>query len=199
MTAITMAIGAVSLPFTFLPLLIIANDKDYMGDQKNNLAINVISDHYINTIGRCNYHGHSAVYLVGWRWVLTKRGIKMDLGKHVVDKEVLDSDNHIAGKVDDIILEIADPAHVGESGAVIKAFLTGPMALSADLPRPLQWLVRQVYRLLGVKNPKSVEVSWEHIKAIDVVVHIDVSREELGLNQLAEAVDRRYIRHIPGA
>ncbi len=42
-TVITMAAAAVALPFTFLPLLIIANDADYMGDQKNTLGVNVIA------------------------------------------------------------------------------------------------------------------------------------------------------------
>ena len=200
LTAITMAIGAVSLPFTFLPLLIIANDKDYMGAQKNNLAINVISIIILILLIGVTITAIPLFILSGGGGVLVrKESGEMDLGKHVVDKGILDPDNHIVGKIDDIILEIADPAHAGESGPVVKAFLTGPMALSVDLPRPLQWIVCQTYRLLGLKDPQPVEVGWEHIKAIDVMVHIDVSREELGLNQLAEAVDRRYIRHIPGA
>ena len=41
LTIITLAIAAAALPFTFLPLLIVANDRDYMGDQKNTLAVNV--------------------------------------------------------------------------------------------------------------------------------------------------------------
>ncbi|HEX2910463.1 MAG TPA: divalent metal cation transporter [Chloroflexia bacterium] len=43
LTNIIMAIGAISLPFTFIPLLIVANDPEYVGDQKNNLGINIIA------------------------------------------------------------------------------------------------------------------------------------------------------------
>jgi Mn2+/Fe2+ NRAMP family transporter len=40
-TIITLAVAAAALPFTFLPLLIVANDADYMGEQKNTLAVNI--------------------------------------------------------------------------------------------------------------------------------------------------------------
>lgn len=43
LTVVTMAVAGATLPFTFLPLLIVANDADYMGDQKNTLAINVVA------------------------------------------------------------------------------------------------------------------------------------------------------------
>ncbi len=42
-TILTLAVGAATLPFTFLPLLIIANDADYMGEQKNTRAINIVA------------------------------------------------------------------------------------------------------------------------------------------------------------
>lgn len=42
-TTLTMAIGAVALPFNFLPLLIVANDRDYMGDSKNAPAMNIVA------------------------------------------------------------------------------------------------------------------------------------------------------------
>jgi manganese transport protein len=43
MTTITMALAAFSLPFTFAPLLVVANDEDYVGDQKNTPATNVVA------------------------------------------------------------------------------------------------------------------------------------------------------------
>lgn len=41
LTIVTLAIAAAALPFTFLPLLIVANDRDYMGDQRNSPAVNI--------------------------------------------------------------------------------------------------------------------------------------------------------------
>lgn len=43
LTIYTTALAAFSLPFTFIPLLIVANDASYMGDQRNDLFINVAS------------------------------------------------------------------------------------------------------------------------------------------------------------
>lgn len=124
----------------------------------------------------------------------------MDLGKHVVDKELLDRDGLRAGKVDDLILEIGD---AGTDGAPpppeVRAILTGPMALSADLPRPVRGLTRLLYRLLGLARPESVTIGWEHVTAIDVVVHLDIDRQRAGIMALAEAVDRRFIGRLPGA
>ena len=40
-TVVTLAIAAATLPFTFIPLLIIANDREYVGDQRNTRPINV--------------------------------------------------------------------------------------------------------------------------------------------------------------
>lgn len=124
----------------------------------------------------------------------------MDLGKHVVDKELLDRDGLRAGKVDDLLLEIGEPRADGvlPTPAVV-AIICGPMALAIDMPRPIQWLARQIYRLLGVANPQPVEVGWEHVTAIDVVVHLDLARDEMGVMDVANAVNRRYIGRLPGA
>jgi Mn2+/Fe2+ NRAMP family transporter len=43
LTLITMAVAAMTLPFSFLPLLIVANDDDYVGLQRNTPAINLLA------------------------------------------------------------------------------------------------------------------------------------------------------------
>lgn len=43
LTVVTLAAAAAALPFTFLPLLIIANDKDYMGEQRNTRPVNLVA------------------------------------------------------------------------------------------------------------------------------------------------------------
>lgn len=43
MTTLSMAIAAVALPFNFIPLLIVANDPSFMGDQCNGILTNVAS------------------------------------------------------------------------------------------------------------------------------------------------------------
>lgn len=43
MTTVTMAVGAVTLPFNFIPLMIVANDRDFLGEQKNNVLTNIVA------------------------------------------------------------------------------------------------------------------------------------------------------------
>lgn len=43
LTIYTTALAAFSLPFTFIPLFIIANDRTYMGDDRNGVLVNVAS------------------------------------------------------------------------------------------------------------------------------------------------------------
>jgi Mn2+/Fe2+ NRAMP family transporter len=43
LTTVTMAAAAVALPFTFLPLLIVANDREYVGEQRNRAALNLVA------------------------------------------------------------------------------------------------------------------------------------------------------------
>lgn len=124
----------------------------------------------------------------------------MDLGKHVLDKELLDREGWRAGRVDDLLLEIHEPDQNGGLPAPgVKAILSGPLAMSRNLPRPLFWLARWLYRLLGVPDPHPIEIPWSAVTAIDVVVHLDVDRREAGLMRLQDAVERRYIRRLPGA
>ena len=42
-TTITMAFGAAALPFSFLPLLLVANDRQFMGMQKNGVMTNAVA------------------------------------------------------------------------------------------------------------------------------------------------------------
>jgi Mn2+/Fe2+ NRAMP family transporter len=39
----TMALAGATLPFTFVPLLIVANDADYMGQQRNTRSMNLVA------------------------------------------------------------------------------------------------------------------------------------------------------------
>lgn len=121
----------------------------------------------------------------------------MDLGKHVVDKELLDVHGLRAGKVDDLLLVVPDTAE--GSLPEVAAIITGPLALSRHLPRCVQWLARHTYRLLGVADPRPATLPWSRVTAIDVVVHTDVDRAEARLLAVQDAVARRFISRLPGS
>ena len=120
----------------------------------------------------------------------------MELGKHVLDKSLLDVHGHRAGKVDDLVLELSldDPA----SPPQVSAILTGPMALVQAAPRVIRWLMRFLYALAGVRDRRPVEIAWGHVERIDVAVYLDLDREEAGLTTLSRSV-ARFISRFPGA
>lgn len=121
----------------------------------------------------------------------------MDLGKHVLDKEIVDRAGRRAGKVDDLLLEIGA---IGDGELPrVTAIISGPMALARNLPRPLRWLAFQTYRLLGLARPRPSAIPWRCVTEIDVVVHLELSRDETRYDDLADAVDRRFIGRIPGS
>lgn len=124
----------------------------------------------------------------------------MDLGKHVVDNELLDRGGLRTGKVDDLLLEIPEPAPDGALPEPrVVAIISGPLALSRNMPRWVFRLVRRLYHLAGVADPHPLETPWETVTAIDVAVHLDIDRDHDGMMELRTAVNRRFIRRIPGA
>ena len=126
----------------------------------------------------------------------------MDLGTQILDRGLLDNQGRYAGKVDDLVFEFEEPSARprGEcTGPTVVALVSGPMALSRNMSRPVQWFARAVYRLLGLKNPGPSEVPWSDVKSFDVVVHLSCDRIKTGWSPVGEAVDRRFIARIPGS
>lgn len=121
----------------------------------------------------------------------------MELGTMILDKEILDRDGLRAGKVDDLLLELPD-GDIGEGPEVV-ALITGPTALSRNLSRPVQALVRTIYRLLGLRDPRPSRIAWRHVVRIGVVIEIDVDRDAGGWSALGDAVNKRFIDRVPGA
>lgn len=123
----------------------------------------------------------------------------MDLGKHVVDKAMLDCDGRRAGLVDDLVMEVERRADGRLAEPEVVAIVSGPLALCGRGPALVGRLARWIYRLLGLADPHPAEIPWRTVTAIDVVVHLDEARQAAGLDALADAVERRFIRRIPGA
>ncbi len=128
-----------------------------------------------------------------------QKSVYVDLGKHVADKTILDRNDRYVGKVDDLVLELDDSPTESTPLPDVVCIVTGPFALARHLPGPLRAIARAIYRLVGVDDPRPVEIPWDEVSAIDVVVHADVDRRDLGVMALSEAVDRAIIARLPGA
>ena len=122
----------------------------------------------------------------------------MELGKRVVDKELIDQNGRRIGKVDDLLIALPDGLGGGRPPQVA-AIVTGPMALSRHLPRWWGWLARRVYRLLGVPDPQPIAIPWSAVDHIDVTIHVGVDRYFIGATRVADAAAQRYVARVPGA
>jgi hypothetical protein len=121
-------------------------------------------------------------------------GVRIELGKQVLDKGLLDREGRRCGKADDLLLEL-EPGREPE----LVALVSGPLAFAETLGRPWRAAAAAVHRLLGVADPHPVEIPWSAVDAIDVVVRLSVGRQEAGLDALPDAVRRRIVARLPGA
>ena len=119
---------------------------------------------------------------------------RVQLGKHVLDKGLLDRDGLRCGKVDDLVFDV--PAD--GSAPTVVALVTGPLAFSRTVGGWATRLARIGYRLVGLRRPEPVEVEWDHISAVDVVVHLDLDSEQTPLQALPDAA-RRIVDALPGS
>ena len=119
---------------------------------------------------------------------------RMQLGKHVLDKGILDRDGLRCGNVDDLLIEIPDDG----SPPYITAIVTGPTAFARTMGRAAVRVARALHRLLGVRDARPVHVPWDDVEAVDVVVHLRIDSEHTPLQALPDAV-RRLVERVPGA
>ncbi|HWC21748.1 MAG TPA: divalent metal cation transporter [Flexivirga sp.] len=51
LTIVSVVLGAVAIPLTFLPVLVVANDRDYLGDRVNGTFANIMGVAFLGVIG----------------------------------------------------------------------------------------------------------------------------------------------------
>jgi hypothetical protein len=113
---------------------------------------------------------------------------------HLLDRQIVDVDGRMAGKVDDLELE---PSADGDTFHVA-AILSGPGALGPRLGGRLGRFVAAVHRRLA-DEPRPAEVSFGVVTEVDNHVTVGLSRDDLESNR-AEAWARTHVvDHIPGA
>jgi hypothetical protein len=113
---------------------------------------------------------------------------------HLLDRQIVDVDGLMAGKVDDVELE---PSEDGDTFHVV-AILSGPGALGPRLGGRLGRFVAAVHRRLA-EEPRPAKVSFGVVTEVDNHVTVGLSRDDLESDR-AEAWTRTHVvDHIPGA
>jgi sporulation protein YlmC with PRC-barrel domain len=122
-------------------------------------------------------------------------GRKIDAGLRLLDRQILDVDGMMAGKVDD--LELTVP----ETGApYVTAILAGPGSLSRRIGgRAGAWLESVHRRLHPSEFPGPASVSWGVVHEVGNDVRLSVKKDVLEVDRLEQWTRDHLIDRIPGS
>ena len=124
-------------------------------------------------------------------------GRVMDVGLEVLDRQIVDSNGRLAGKVDD--LELVFPEE-GAGPPYVVAIISGPGALARRLGGRLGgWLEAAHGRLHDEQPPRPARVPFSVVKRIGNDVEVSVERASLESNRMEQWVSGHVIGKIPGA
>lgn len=116
----------------------------------------------------------------------------MDIGRQILDQQLVDRNDLFIGKVDGMVLEL-------RSGALprISALLTGGHLLSRRLHPRLEQLARWLTRGWGPPKREPVRIPWSKVMKIGIDVKVDFRAEDA--MPWEHWVRDHIIRRIPGA
>lgn len=120
-------------------------------------------------------------------------GRRLDAHLHLLDRQVVDPDDRLVCKVDDLELELAP-----DGNAYITAILVGPRALGPRLGGRLgRWVSSIAARLSNDAGPRTID--FAHVIDIGSSIKVNRSRPDLAVDPLERWVDDRVIARIPGS
>jgi hypothetical protein len=123
-------------------------------------------------------------------------GRVLEAGLHLLDRQLIDKNGRLAGKVDDLELEVPE----GGGPPQVTAILAGPGALSRRVGGRLgAWLEAVANRLREGDDRRPARVSFAVVKRVDNAVHLSVAKAELETNRLEAWTRDHIIGHLPGA
>ena len=123
-------------------------------------------------------------------------GRTLEAGLHLLDRQLIDKDGRLAGKVDDLELELPE----GGGPPVVTAILSGPGALSRRLGGRLgAWLEALANRLREGEDRHPARVPFGLVKRIGSAVDLSVAKAELETNRLEAWTRDHLIGRLPGA
>jgi hypothetical protein len=120
-------------------------------------------------------------------------GRELDMHLHLLDRQVVDPDEHLVCKVDDLEIEIDDSGH-----PLVTAILVGPGALGPRLGGRLgRWMVSIARRISDEEIPR--RIGWEHVTDIGSAIKVNATASDLHVDALENWVEKYVISRIPGS
>jgi sporulation protein YlmC with PRC-barrel domain len=123
-------------------------------------------------------------------------GRTLEAGLQLLDRQLIDKDGRLAGKVDDLELELPE----GGGPPVVTAILSGPGTLSRRLGGRLgAWLEALANRLREGDDRHPARISFGLVKRIGSAVDLSVAKAELETDRLEAWTRDHLIGRLPGA
>jgi sporulation protein YlmC with PRC-barrel domain len=123
-------------------------------------------------------------------------GRTLEAGLQLLDRQLIDQDGRLAGKVDDLELELPE----GGGPPVVTAILSGPGALSRRVGGRLgAWLEAVANRLREGDDRHPARVSFGLVKRIGSAVDLSVAKATLETDRLEAWTRDHLIGRLPGA
>ncbi len=116
----------------------------------------------------------------------------MEIGREILDQQLVDRTGQDMGKVDGIVLELRDDAPPR-----IAALLTGGHLLARRVHPRLEAWARRLTARWGPENREPLRIPWPKVKKIGVDVKVDVAADEA--MPWEHWVRDHIIGRIPGA
>jgi hypothetical protein len=122
-------------------------------------------------------------------------GRRMYLGLHLLDRQLVDRKGRLAGKVDDLELELRDDGRL-----YVTAILAGPGVLARRLGGTTfgRWRERALV-VLSEGDPPTSRIPLARVANIDNHVDLIDDREDLATFASERWVQDHIIGHIPGS
>ena len=122
-------------------------------------------------------------------------GRLLDAGLHLLDRQLVDRNRRLVGKVDDLELEESD-----DGPPRIVAILAGPGALAGRLGGRLgRWTEAIANRLRSGDADHPARIPFGLVSNIGNAVDLAADGHDLETDQVEQLVRDHFIDHIPGA
>jgi sporulation protein YlmC with PRC-barrel domain len=118
-----------------------------------------------------------------------------DAALQLLDRQVMDPDGLMVGKVDDLELVETEDGRLA-----VTALLCGPGALGPRLGgRPGHWVVAIWRRLRSEAEPAAARIPFSDVVRVTSAVHVSRKRSSLAVDGLERWVHDHVVSRIPGA
>jgi sporulation protein YlmC with PRC-barrel domain len=124
-------------------------------------------------------------------------GRTIDAGLKLLDRQLIDADGLLAGKVDDLELT---PSREDQRVLYVTAILAGPGALAGRLGGRLGHVIERVSaRLRESSRDRPARIPFEAVKRIASSVDLWLPKADLETNRLDEWTREHVVDKLPGA